>query len=910
MIDLPLSPLFPVSSLALSPAREEFPDEQVLLPQVPDLPLVLTSSLQIFIVPTEKHLFVQGFKPAEYEGLPPSLLRGCLVVRVLKATKLKSLSLAFKGTQRTEWPEGIPPKKSVYAEINDLVSHTWPFYQSETHPPDCGADFFRPSGRSGRLEDITHLSLGDSQPRTLSPANNVAVHELSTLFAANLIKRATSPLAPSASTNLTPDNSMADLTTVLSSLSVAAAGESTKPGYFAPGDYIYNFEHPLPALTPESVHVNFGKVSYYLEATAIRMGTFKANLTGRLPVEVVRIPSENSVEENEPILIERDWEDQLRYEIVVGSKTVVLGTYVPLAFKFIPLWGKVALHRIRVYLTETCNYYCLNKAVHRVEPTRKFLLLEHKAAKNKSLLSKSGGVEGVEDEVDDEVLPRELEFQLFVPSTMNKKCNFCIHLNTSIENIKCDHWIKISLRISKQDPDNPEKRKHYEILIDSPIHLCSPLAAHCNTLLPAYQIEEPEFLPRYTENSPPMSPGVTAVHGGHPVGHLIFSALSGFGLGPSSPVATPEILRSATPIEFQHISSAQNNDNPIERDHDMHLEANLFQPDDALVLDVLASPQARPAASPQVRPTSVARRLSVNPPPFEALATGVTEGTLPPAYERNDPALSVSPLRRASSEASRRSTTSKGSGGSAGSGSSIQKPTILVHAPSLNIKNLLGQQLNRKSSLSERRERDSSDTRLSKEEPRDEPAKSPRPAPDLEATDIAGDDSHRLGSTGRFSRKSSTSLATSLTELDDFALDQTLPLLSSTTSNSMLARPLFDSGRRPSVLGSSSMVDLVDEAVFGDDYHVTGSLFQLRNPRLTKHYQEPDETEPTRKRDDTITNNPRKSFGVIPLCDLPRLNRSLTESSLKSQMTINELADTDKMHDAYISPDTQAVISK
>lgn len=907
------SPLFPALSLALSPARDEYPDEQVLLPQLPELPLVQTGSLQIYIIPAEKHLFVQGFKPAEYEGLPPSLLRGCLVVRVLKGCKIKTLSLLFKGSKRTDWPEGIPPKRTLYAETNDIVSHTWPFYNSESHLPDCGADFYRPPGRQGRHDNITHLSLGDPQPREFSPSIALNPVESATLFAANLIKRATSPLGQAqSSNNLTPVDSMPDLTAVLSSLSLATLGDSSKAGYFSPGDYVYNFEHPLPALTPETVLLNFGKVNYFLEATVNRVGTFKANLVGRLPVEVVRVPSDNSVEENDPILIERDWEDQLRYEIVVGSKLVVLDTYLPLAFRFIPLYGKVALHRIRVYLTENCNYYCHNKTVHRAEPVKKFLLLEHKALKNKSILSKNGGL--VDSEEDDEVLPRELEFQMFVPSSINKKYNYSMSLDTALETIQCDHWIKISLRISKQDPDHPEKRKHFEISIDSPIHLCSPLAAHCNTLLPAYEkpdLLKPDFLPRYTPSSPPMSPEVTLVD--HGAGHLILSTLTGRGgLGSSTPVHALANLRSGLPFEFQHISSTHHNEDPIERDGDLHLEANLYQPEEA-VRDALNSPQATPftpIGSPMILPTTttqtVTRNPSVNPPSFDTLGiSGVNETSFPPAYEREDP-LSVSP-RRDHSQGSR---ASKGSGDSRGSRT---RPSIVVNSPG-SIKDLLGKQLDKreKAAKAEAIPEASFGTPLKNEE-------NAHDDNNYDITDSLSLDFNvntNLGVGSRpLSRRSSVSLTSLSAHLEDTPLDQTLPLLSDSTD---LARPLMDSGRRLGSFAMSSLTDLVDEDLFAD-YGVNGSLSKLRNPRITKHYQDSVQrdrgdtiTEPSnRDRGDTLTEGrPRKSFGVLPGLPTNELDRSLTGSSLESEMTYNEIANSDKSHEEYRGPELQSVISR
>lgn len=96
--------------------------------------------------------------------------------------------------------------------------------------------------------------------------------------------------------------------------------------HFAPGDYIYNFEHPLPASIPESCNATFGSTSYYLEVNITRPGAFKTNLAGRLPINIIRTLAETSLEENESIVITRDWEDQLRYDIVIGSQICCVGS--------------------------------------------------------------------------------------------------------------------------------------------------------------------------------------------------------------------------------------------------------------------------------------------------------------------------------------------------------------------------------------------------------------------------------------------------------------------------------------------------------------------------------------------------------------------------------------------------------
>ena len=51
------------------------------------------------------------------------------------------------------------------------------------------------------------------------------------------------------------------------------------------------------------------------------------------------------------------------------------------------------------------------------------------------------------------------------------------HHGTIWENINVHHWIKIVLRISKSDESAPnKKRRHFEISIDSPIHLLSVIS--------------------------------------------------------------------------------------------------------------------------------------------------------------------------------------------------------------------------------------------------------------------------------------------------------------------------------------------------------------------------------------------------------------------------------------------------
>lgn len=75
---------------------------------VGEKPVAVTSggSVSVAIALAEPVLFLQGFDFSESRQQMPAMLRGSLVVRVNKPTKMKSISLCFRGRARTEWPEG------------------------------------------------------------------------------------------------------------------------------------------------------------------------------------------------------------------------------------------------------------------------------------------------------------------------------------------------------------------------------------------------------------------------------------------------------------------------------------------------------------------------------------------------------------------------------------------------------------------------------------------------------------------------------------------------------------------------------------------------------------------------------------------------------------------------------------
>jgi hypothetical protein len=480
---------------------------------VPDVkPLASGNGINVVINLTEPILFLQGFEQTETSERSTAMLRGTLQLRVTKPTKIKAINLKFRGRATTKWPEGIPPKKVEFEETDTIMSHTWPFFNAQF-----------PAAELSTGADLVELLKSSSSGGIFGNSPNASTTSLMN-----------SKDAKRLSLQVNQARSFGKGESSTGGPTVAQKGYRT----FNPGDYMYNFELPLDSHLPETIDVELGSVKYELEATVERAGAFRANLVGIKEVVLIRTPSEGSLEQVEPIAISRSWEDQLHYDIVISGKSFPLGAQVPIAFKLTPL-AKVQCHRIKVFVTENIEYFCSNKRVHRMEPVRKVLLFEKRAdsaptstfAGSTMRIISGGGVAWdqrvaasrgehvpVADPTnllgnlngDSNIGPTEMEFSVQLPSCHNMKDkdkSSRLHFDTTYQNIQVHHWIKIVMRLSKPDANDPSKRRHFEISIDSPFHILSCQATQANTALPAYSSPEPT--PRDTRRPDCGCPGAT-----------------------------------------------------------------------------------------------------------------------------------------------------------------------------------------------------------------------------------------------------------------------------------------------------------------------------------------------------------------------------------------------------------------
>ncbi|KAG8860096.1 hypothetical protein FRB96_004119 [Tulasnella sp. 330] len=261
------------------------------------------------------------------------------------------------------------------------------------------------------------------------------------------------------------------------------------------GTYNWPVSFTIPADTPPSLRCDYGSVKYRLCAVVNRPGAFHGKITASAEVNVIACPGEDDTEENESIVVEREWESQLRYLIALSGKSFPLGGTMPLHITLVPM-SKMSLYRINVAIEEKVSYFAQGRGDSRHEPIRRQVLLSlrHPDKSSPLLPIFSNSVDAatssvlapyVEAESASEVAehlltltgPWAFHFPLKVPD-----CTTKIHFTNKYSNAKISvsHVIKITLRVDRgeSDVDARGKRKQFDIIVECPVQL---LSCRCNS---------------------------------------------------------------------------------------------------------------------------------------------------------------------------------------------------------------------------------------------------------------------------------------------------------------------------------------------------------------------------------------------------------------------------------------------
>ncbi|KAL2206190.1 hypothetical protein CC79DRAFT_1342814 [Sarocladium strictum] len=498
-----------------------------LVTEVPK-PVASGSGVTCSILLAEPNVFLSGFDHdgnSQREGSSgTALLRGRLQLNVTKNIKVKAVQLKLLGRARTEWPEGIPPLKADLFEEQGLRTQVLTFYNAmnEGWESEYGNQCTYKLRNSSANNSSTNLPAGPPMHRPGPSATSSPVSSTRHATTAKDLKRLS--LQNNQSRSFQKGDS-------------PIASSTQVKGYkvFYPGTYDYNFELPIDHHQLETTKLQYGSVKWELHATIERAGAFKPNLHGVKEVSIVRVPDQMSLEMTEPISISRQWEDQLHYDIIISGKSFPIGSKIPIAFKLTPL-AKVQVHKLKVFLTESIEYWTNDKRVTRKDPGRKILLLEKSAGKPldpqwatsdmrtirggelsrdernqaRNTAARRRSMEASRNRTSPEPLPAptdnilgdldlgleslwgstEIEANVQMPTCemMAKNKDLRLHPDCSWKNVNVYHWIKIVMRISRLDPEDPtgQKRRHFEISIDSPFTVLNCRATQANTVLPAY----------------------------------------------------------------------------------------------------------------------------------------------------------------------------------------------------------------------------------------------------------------------------------------------------------------------------------------------------------------------------------------------------------------------------------------
>lgn len=505
------STISPVQSSVLESPTASSAASTAPFPVIRNEKIVATGSgISVGIALTEPVLFLAGYDPNDPSTKKSAILRGQLHLKITKCVKIKKISICFRGHAQTDWPDGIPPKKTHFHDKKDLVTHGVIYFNhgdTALMKNDYGAHYYQYAKSStANLKDGVTATTRELRSRNGSSTSMHSGHSSHSGHTTTKELKALS-LQSNASRSFGKNEAP------------PATQSHPQRNYrmFPVGDYLYSFEFPIDGSLPETIKTDLGFVRYDLEAIVERAGAFRPNLLGTMEVPVIRTPAEGSLEQVEPIAISRNWEDQLHYDIVISGKSFPLGSQVPIAFKLTPL-AKVECHRIKVFVTENIQHWTADKSVHRLQPAKKVLLFEKRADSaststypGSSIRVTAGG--GIDwdhraaaargEEIVDRrrtsllgdlssdigIGPTEMEFSVQLPTChemKNRPESQRLHFDTTYENIQISHWIKIVLRLSKVDERDPTKRRHFEISIDSPFHLLSCKATQANIYLPAY----------------------------------------------------------------------------------------------------------------------------------------------------------------------------------------------------------------------------------------------------------------------------------------------------------------------------------------------------------------------------------------------------------------------------------------
>lgn len=208
------------------------------------------SGISVGIDLTEPVLYLEGYDHSDPTTKKSAILRGLLHLRVTKCVKIKKISICFRGHAQTDWPDGIPPRKTHFHDKKDLLTQGVVYFNhgdTASMQNDYGAHYYQYAKPSAsNLKDGVTTTTRELRSKSGSSAPNGNGH--STTKEMKGI-----PLHSDSSHSFGKHDH--------------SHGNHAQRNYrmFPVGDYLYSFEFPVDGSLPETIKTDLGFVRYDLE---------------------------------------------------------------------------------------------------------------------------------------------------------------------------------------------------------------------------------------------------------------------------------------------------------------------------------------------------------------------------------------------------------------------------------------------------------------------------------------------------------------------------------------------------------------------------------------------------------------------------------------------------------------------
>lgn len=453
--------------------------------------------------------------------LPSSILRGSLLMKLTKPTKIKDVSVRFYGKCKTDWLESNIDEQILggphFFDEVIISSHSWKYVSA---PPG--------SADQSSIVTINSTSIVSTNLFGADVVQFLPTSKKASVTAENNSKVEFKKGIPDHDTNLPlftpsyfqpdqPDDSVEPKPTPFTSRS--------NPTVYPAGQYVFNFDIAIDARTADSTMCSNGGIKYFVVAKITRPSHFALNVSCQREVELIRSPPNMAdMSSQGPLSISRCWDNRLQYEINSPQSYISLGSPIPLSIKLTPL-EKIRLHRVKVQIVEDVTYISswFSQMKHK-DPTRKIMCF-YKSSSGCALNKYKKKAPGANLlKLEEGFFAGTTEFDASIDLNTTKFCgqDAINYLRPDVvfnPLIHVKHRLHISFRISKQDTYDLT-RKYYELLVDVPIHFLSP---HCK----ADSIQLPQYIDLYENTTrEPTRNEDTESEFGQPLVHALSSLYS------------------------------------------------------------------------------------------------------------------------------------------------------------------------------------------------------------------------------------------------------------------------------------------------------------------------------------------------------------------------------------------------